>query len=211
MPQSLQNKFNTIHQFLSQNPELAPKFRGNRQPVFGTNGYTQKLFQNFINGRQPKAPEAPHTIPDPMVSIILHHYFDIAENQLERIKREHLLSMGAENLVGGLLERYIANIAESSGWVWCSGETIKAIDFIKPLDDTYTKWRLLQVKNRDNSENSSSSAIRNGTTIEKWFRTFSRRQATNWDNFPDRSLSPLLSESGFIAFTNSYLTQIKNQ
>lgn len=51
-------------------------------------------------------------------------------------------------------------------------------------------WEAVQVKNRDNTENSSSSAIRQGTTIEKWFRTYSkpsRKRATNtnWENFPE--------------------------
>ena len=117
--------------------------------------------------RAPRAPEPPATIPDEMVSVILGNYFNVPAANLERAKQEHLLSMGAENLVGELLERYLASVMESRGWIWCSGSTVKAVDFIKPPSAPGARWKLLQVKNRDNSENSSSSAIRNGTDIEK--------------------------------------------
>ena len=68
---------------------------------------------------------------------------------------------------------------------------------------------MLQVKNRDNSENSSSSAIRAGTIIEKWFRTFSRRAGSNWAAFPDESLRAQLSEEAFKDFVKEYLRELK--
>ena len=69
----------------------------------------------------------------------------------------------------------------------------------------------MQVKNRDNTENSSSSAIRNGTEIQKWFRTFSkpsrnRSSNTNWENFPEAEFRDQLSEEGFLQFIRDYLT-----
>ncbi|VEP18279.1 Type-2 restriction enzyme Eco47I (fragment) [Hyella patelloides LEGE 07179] len=63
----------------------------------------------------------------------------------------------------------------------------------------------LQIKNRDNTENSSSSAISNGTQIEKWFRSFSKKGGTNWNNLPELMQSYNLSEAGFIAFVKTYL------
>src|SRR6059058_3167229 len=57
-----------------------------------------------------------------------------------------------------------------AGWIWCSGTSVKAVDFIH-YDEKNNEWNLLQVKNRDNTENSSSSKIRDNTTIKKWFRT----------------------------------------
>lgn len=144
-----------------------------------------------------------------MVSFILHHYFDVSEDRLENVKREHLLSMATENLVGGLLERYLASVIEPHGWIWCSGSMIRAVDFIKPPHARKEHRRLLQVKNRDNSENSSSSAIRGGTTIEKWFRTFSRKPGSNWAAFPDVSLRSVVSEDGFRAFVESCLHNLR--
>ena len=86
---------------------------------------------------------------------------------------------------------------------------IKAVDFIKPPSQVGGQYRLLQVKNRDNSENSSSSAIRIGTYIEKWFRTFSKREGSNWSAFPDETIRPLVSEQAFKDFVSAYLQALK--
>ena len=117
--------------------------------------------------------------------------------------------MSAENLVGALLERYIAQVLEPHGWIWCAGDFIRAIDFIK-YNKSKGLWEAVQVKNRDNTENCSSSAIRHGTTIEKWFRTYSkpskkRATNTNWENFPEEEFRDQLSEEGFLQFIRNYL------
>jgi len=145
----------------------------------------------------------PSTIPDEAVSMILKAAHGYSDEELERIKVEHQYSMSAENLVGYLLERYLAEKLEPYGWVWCSGDFVKAVDFIKK--DEEGNWHALQIKNRDNTENSSSSAIRKGTTIEKWFRTFSkpsrkRHTNTNWNAFPETRFVELLSEDDFLSY-----------
>ena len=98
------------------------------------------------------------TKPDPAVDEVLKAYENVAAADLERISREHRLSMQAENIVGKLLERYVAPLLESKGWVWCAGETLRSVDFMR--DEGTAEVKLLQIKNRSNSENSSSSAIR---------------------------------------------------
>jgi len=50
------------------------------------------------------------------------------------------------------------------GWHCAWGETIRSVDFCSE------DGQLLQIKNRSNSENSSSSRVREGTNIIKWFR-----------------------------------------
>lgn len=70
-------------------------------------------------------------------------------------------------------------------------------------------WYALQVKNRDNTENSSSSAIRDGTIIKWWFRTFSTRNQTNWERFPNLPINRSLSEDGFKLFVTEALEQLK--
>jgi hypothetical protein len=141
-----------------------------------------------------------------MVSFIINKYFDVLESELERAVELHNLSMGAENLIGDILERYIASVVEKQGWVWCSGSVVKAVDFIHKKKDG--EWAALQVKNRDNSENSSSSAIRKGTTIDKWFRTFSKKKGDNWGNFP-KIAKVRLSEANFRKFVENYLINLK--
>lgn len=204
---SLVNKYTTLVTFLLEVQAAAPKLKTNEHSI-DSKEYIQRLAKIFANARNPRAPKPPQTVPDKMVSLILHEYFGCDEAALEKIQTEHALSMGAENLIGDLLERYLASVIEPLGWVWCSGSTTKAVDFIKPPETSSGKWQVLQVKNRDNSENSSSSAIRNGTDIEKWFRTFSKKEGSNWENFPDKRLSSLLSEENFQNFVISYLKSL---
>jgi hypothetical protein len=96
------------------------------------------------------------------------------------------------------------------GWIWCSGSLVKAVDFVRPpANGRGDCYRLLQVKNRDNSENSSSAAIRDGTNIEKWFRTYSQRPDTNWESFPSLDGRSKLSEAGFREFAKEFLMGLR--
>jgi hypothetical protein len=199
----------TVIRFLALNPGAAAVLPGASAPKVGSSEYIRRQATAFSKGREPRAPRAPSTVPDDMVSVILEEYFGIPITDLERMKQEHLLSMGAENLVGDLLERYLAKTLEPKDWVWCSGSIVKSVDFIKSPEAVGQKWRLLQVKNRDNSENSSSSAIRIGSEIEKWHRSFSRRVGSNWSAFPDAELGRHLSEEDFKAFAREYLRSLK--
>lgn len=142
-------------------------------------------------------PSPPGTVPDPVVSIVLELLFGYESNRLEAMKREHQDSMAAENIVGALLERYIASEAEKVGWCWCAGSFVKATDFVMKSGKY---WRALQVKNRSNSENSSSKSVRDNTTIEIWSRTVATTGRTKWDVFPDETLRCVLNEDAFQSF-----------
>lgn len=203
----LTSRFATIIAFLAQSPEAALKARSSI--VHGSREHIEWLAHKFVDARTPRAPSPPATVPDEVVSVILEKYFDVPEGQLSSIKETHALSMAAENIVGDLLERYLANTLEAYGWIWCSGSITRSIDFLKSPRTENDPWHCLQVKNRDNSENSSSAAIRNGTDIKKWFRTFSRRSETNWNQFPDETTREILSEEKFKIFVGNYLTTIK--
>lgn len=202
---SLVEQYASLAGFLTKQPDMATALRGKNVPEVGTADYIRRQAKTFADARTPRAPKKPDTIPDEMVSLILGEYFGLDKRRLEQIKDEHALSMAAENVIGDLLERYLASVLEPHGWVWCSGTMVKAIDFVKPPISTPGHWRLLQVKNRDNSENSSSSAIRDGTTIEKWHRTFAKKPGANWAAFPDDQLCQHLSEIAFAAFVRAYL------
>lgn len=206
---ALTNQYASVIKFLAAHPDEAAAMRGTSAPAIGSEDYIRSQAAAFSQSREPKAPKPPATVPDEMVSVVLVSYFGIRPADTDRIKREHLLSMGAENIVGDLLERYLASVMEPRGWIWCSGAMVKAVDFIKPPALAGGTWRLLQIKNRDNSENSSSSAIRIGTTIEKWHRTFSKKPGSNWAAFPDAILRPHLSEEAFKTFVNNYLQELR--
>lgn len=144
------------------------------------------------------------TKKDPAVDEVLKAFENIPPEDLKRIGDAHRVSMQAENIIGELLERYVARMLENNGWIWCCGETMKSVDFIKVASKE--EARLLQIKNRSNSENSSSSAIRRGTTIEKWYRTNSTNGTTRWDLLPENSDSDEnehCTEEGFYEFVRA--------
>lgn len=206
---SLSDRYKLIINFLQDNPLAASSLKGGKIKT-GSEEYIRIQASNYWKSRNPRLPKPPTTRPDEMVSVILEEYFGLPKQRLEEAKREHLLSMAAENIVGDLLERYLAKILEPHGWIWCSGSMVKAVDFIKPSKSNDNPWILLQVKNRDNSENSSSAAIRNGTDIRKWFRSFSKKEGSNWSNFPDETVKDLVSEEGFMDFVRGYLKILKS-
>ncbi|EXR20838.1 SinI family restriction endonuclease [Acinetobacter baumannii] len=201
-------KFQILLNFLEDNPDRLSS-RSKKLHLDSTDGINA-LHDYYLKAKNQKLLlSTPTTIPDEAVSVILQQCRGFSHEQTEKIKIEHQLSMSAENLVGALLERYIATVLEPHGWIWCAGDFIRAIDFIK-YNKTKNLWEVVQVKNRDNTENSSSSAIRNGTTIEKWFRTYSkpskkRTGNTNWENFPEKEFRGQLSEEGFLSFIKTYL------
>lgn len=199
----LSDSFAKIIVFLSQNPESANYLRGDAP---ASEAYMRRMAASFIKSRQPQRPSMPSTVPDDLIGLILSACYGVAEHDQQTAIDMHMKAMGAENIIGNLLERYIASELEPRGWVWCSAPFVKSIDFIKP-DPQMRTWELLQVKNRDNSENSSSSAVRSGTRIQKWFRTYSQTGASNWENFPDAQGRTALSATSFREFVRHYLSQ----
>jgi hypothetical protein len=203
----LVESFSQICNFLADNLDRV-SWRGKNIPSIETEDGL-KIFAEryFLSYRKSDFPAVPGTIPDEMVSIVMQEAYGYSKSQCEKIKIEHQHAMCAENCVGALLERYLDSVLRSYGWHWCCGDFVKAIDFISKTDDG--KWLALQIKNRDNSENSSSSAIRNGTPIQKWFRSFSKTGGTNWKKLPELMQGYDLSEEGFVAFVKSYLISEK--
>jgi hypothetical protein len=187
-----------ILRYCAQSPDFQSfpgKFKSNDRSAL--EAYFQRYLKRYFDARETRLIlKEVGTVPDPAVDVILQAFAGL--KNLQKISGHHRKAMAAENLLGELLERYIATRLESHGWVWCAGSSVRAVDFLKK-DLSIA----LQVKNRDNSENSSSSAIRFGTDIKKWFRIFARTGKTNWDDFPERLDEPL-TEEGFYAFIETY-------
>ena len=119
---------------------------------------------------------------DPAVKIIVQTVTAIDDKKAEEQNKYHNLFMSAENVQGGLLEEYIYKNIGKFGWIWCAGNTLQAIDFI-----TKDGKKLLQIKNKSNTENSSSNKIRTDTPIEKVYRLGTKtvkgekQPKYNWD------------------------------
>lgn len=138
------------------------------------------------------------TVPDKLIdNLIGARIKSFTPNDIALIRFGHRLSMGAENIIGLILEEYIHTKVLKYGWATCWGSCIKAVDLCSKNGD------LIQIKNKDNTENSSSDKIRAGTTIQKWYRLSSRTGQTEWEILNTMlgiPASDKLSEDKFIQF-----------
>lgn len=130
--------------------------------------WAEGYYSFTLPSKREKSPKA--TCSDPAIKEMVRAICQFSEQEAELESAIHDLFMAAENVQGNLLEEYIAERTKEFGWIWCYGETLRAVDFCS-YDGNY----LLQIKNKNNTENSSSSAIRIGTTVRKWFRLGSKR------------------------------------
>ena len=138
--------------------------------------WVSRYFSGY-NGRPSKRHgKKSQTKPDPAVKLILRtRREDIDDNFADTLEKGHSIMMTIEGMLGNLLEEYLATILHPYGWYCCWGSTIDAVDFCKE------DGSLLQVKTSNNSENSSSIRVRNGTEIRIWFRRFFNKANTfNW-------------------------------
>ncbi len=196
--------FVQVCRYLSKNPDRVAR---SRTLDFGNTKEVEQLGKKYLAALQASVfPKPAKTVADPMVNTVLMGAFGHNEAQTQQIIEHHRQAMVAENCIGSLLERYLDSVLCQHGWAWCCGSLVRAVDFIRREGET---WQAVQIKNRDNSENSSSSAIRNNTTISKWFRSFSATGLTNWDNLPEAMKTHGLSEAGFTAFVIAYLQKHK--
>lgn len=138
--------FNTI----VNDSERAPINIGSNSD--GPNEVIKKWLLKYQAGKDGKASQRqsnlPGTISDPIIERIIESRISkISENDLNRITYAHRLSMSAENILGLILEEYLADNLETFGWHCAWGETVKSVDFV------HKDGRLLQVKNRSNYAN----------------------------------------------------------
>jgi hypothetical protein len=140
-----------------------------------------------------------NTFSDTIVKIILQARLPKVSAELaSQVEGGHALMMTIENLVGDLLEEYLSVKLQENGWCCCWGSTIDAVDFCK------ADGSLIQIKNSDNSENSSSSRVRAGTTIEKWYRRKSTKESTYfWEDLNTKVSRKDLSEDDFRKFVQA--------
>ncbi|MGF3065774.1 SinI family restriction endonuclease [Facklamia sp. P12950] len=154
--------------------------------------YFKKWIRRFLNERlQPATEKKLKTYMelDSALTARVDKVTRASDEDLKKYIYGHAIYMSAENFNGAILEEYLSTILEPIGWIWCSGSVYRAIDFcLLDYDDNENNSVMLQVKNKYNTENSSSSAIRSGTTIIKWNRlnrpdsTDLSKPIPNWEN-----------------------------
>jgi hypothetical protein len=146
--------------YLNYNPEGASKGAETEEKQIQQieNFYLKKISSNQQT-----------TKPDYLVSLVLESKFDHEKSDRELIQKQYNNQKQTEMMIGNLLELYILREGKDFGWAF-TAQCISAVDFIK---EENTGWTLFQIKNSDNTENSSAKAIREGTQIKKWFRRYS--------------------------------------
>lgn len=203
--------------------ELIKEFEKNNQNIFTDgepfNRYRSKklnyrsnehlsiLKERFLNDRplvkENKAQDKNKkgVIPDNAIYEYIKEKHNFNDENILLVRNYHNMAMDAENRFGYYLEEFIYSKIKKNNWIWCTGSVLKSIDFIKKNSKNKDEpWTMLQIKNSDNSENSSSNKIRKGTNIKKWFRRFSMRNDTNWDKLIEITSCDDLSEDNFLEF-----------
>ena len=184
------------------NPQIAPDLnkRNSRNPLTPEQClilWVERFFHGYQNRISCSDSKLPNTVPDEAVGIIIAaRAANLAKDEIDKIIFGHRLAMSAENILGLLLEEFLFNKLSSIGWAMAWGETIRAVDFCN------RDGKLLQIKNRSNSENSSSSKIRDGKPIEKWFRVNAATGRYEWEKLATKIGCQVagLDEASFQAF-----------
>lgn len=143
------------------------------------------------------------TKPDLVIDTLIKARLNaLKKEEVLLIRFGHRLSMAAENIIGLILEEYIHSNVLTHGWTCCWGGAIRAVDFCS------SSGKLLQVKNKSNTENSSSNKIREGTPIMIWFRLNALTGRTLWEGLNDIIGIPnLMSEQEFHRFAANLIIQ----
>ncbi len=175
----------------------------------------QKWVTKFYKGYQGRisvrCSQMPGTLPDVAINKILESSLSqIDAAKAKEVVYAHRLAMSAENILGLLLEEYIftkiqkfdeSDDPNTLKWAMAWGMTVNKVDLCSSKGD------LLQIKNRSNSENSSSKSVRDGTRIKKWFRINAADGKTNWNALCKllHCQEGLLCETDFLDFIKSTL------
>lgn len=166
LPEQAKTDLESLFGFDCANPDCFPNINLNDESdyayVMSWAGRYAEFSQNLPSLRKGKMPDTPY---DEAINVIVQQTLGLSDAELQRIQLYHTLAMMAENIQGNLLEQYLDSKLSSLGWIWCMGNVVASVDFAYP-----PKGVMLQVKNKYNTENSSSNKVREGTTILKWFR-----------------------------------------
>ena len=188
---------------IAHDPERAPGNIGGRND--SEEDVIRKWLRKYQDGYDKRASirisNLPGTISDPIIRTIISSRLKLNDkDSLDRVIYAHRLCMSAENILGLILEEYLSENLIESGWYCAWGETVKSVDFVHKDGE-----RLLQIKNRSNSENSSSKTVRDGTRIEHWFRIEASSGKFCWSKLNQICKTTCLSEENFIEFVQRTL------
>ncbi len=193
--------FESVLRAAFSHPDRMPQLRiSKKKKEVPLEEYIDRIYNSYRTGYDSRPSvrtgNPSTTIPDEIIAAILPGLFRGADKaKIDSMISSHTRIMQIEILVGDMLEEYLSEKLQRHGWVCAWGSTVDAVDFV------HSDGRMLQVKNSDNSENSSSSRVRNDTVIIKWFRRYSKKvRSFNWEQLTEITGVPDLSEENFQAW-----------
>lgn len=193
---------NAVFSVITKDTALAPTNVRNSKDgkISAIEKWVLKYHRGFCGRASQRVSNPPGTLADPIIeSIIGARLTHLNDDDLNKISYAHRLGMSAENILGLFLEEYLADNLSEFGWHCAWGETVRSVDFVKETGE------LIQIKNRSNSENSSSSRVRDGTLIKKWYRIEASKVEYKWDLLNKMCGIGTLSEKQFVAFVHKIL------
>lgn len=192
----------TVLSICCNSPELFPYLRVCNSRFDYITKWLNKYFDGYNNRPSKRTSKKIGTVSDEIIDTILSVRLPtLSTDGINHIKDAHRLSMSAENILGLLLEEYLAEKLSFYGWYCAWGETINKVDFCT------NQGELLQIKNRSNSENSSSRSVRKGTIIRKWHRVNAQNRAYYWKELNQLIECSNLSEEDFAAFVRQTIAE----
>lgn len=181
-------------------PDLSPNFKNINSEVNAIEKWINAYFSDYNNRPSRRLSNPPATCHDPALDMLIYARLPhLNSDDLNNIKYAHRLGMSAENIFGTILEEYLAVKLASYNWYCAWGSVVKAVDFVNPYGG------LLQVKSRNNTENSSSNKIRTGTQIHKWWRFHATKGTTNWAALNTLLNVNIFSEQDFQFFVGNLI------
>lgn len=149
------------------------------------------------------------TIPDKALEVLLGAFYEWTNDELQNAINAHRIAMSSENIIGYILELFLAEKLKKYGWVMAWGNTVAHVDFCSK------NGKMLQIKNRYNSENSSSRKVREKHKIDLWYRIKSSGK-DNWEKLykiigNQASITSELNEDKFLQYIKELTTKIKDE
>lgn len=188
------------HKYLVDHPEAWTKKLKRKPAPITIEKITSDISKIF--NIDPKI-KTPTTVPDELVAELLELICEYDKSQRELIQKQYNNQKQIEQVVvGTFLEFYILKNSIEHGWIQ-TGNCLSGIDMIKQNEDE--SWNRLQIKNSDNTPNSSSAGfIKEKGNIITWKRRKSTTGTYYWDEFPDEDVRVNLSEENFREFIKEY-------
>ncbi|MEH2443889.1 SinI family restriction endonuclease [Nostoc sp.] len=131
----------TVLSVCCNSPELFPYLKVCNSRLDYITKWLNKYFGGYNNRASKRTSKKIGTVSDKIIDTIISARLPtLSTDGINHIKYAHRLSMSAENVLGLLLEEYLAEKLSFYGWYCAWGETINKVDFCTK------KGELLQVK-----------------------------------------------------------------